>query len=189
MLCWKSLIRNWHVEGWSCRRFADDSNIFVKSQKAADRVMDKISQFIEKKLKLQVNRNKSQVAKSDRVKFLSFTVVGEAIAILHKALQSAMSRVKELTPRGTHKSLEKTLEEINQWYVGWSSYYSFTCYPNQLKKIEAHIRRRLRSRLVSQQKRKQHLYRKLMKRGVPSRQAATAAFSNKSGGRCRMYVR
>ena len=96
-----------------------------------------------------------------------------------KAVQSAMSRVKELTPRGTYKSLEKTLEEINQWYVGWSSYYSLTYYPNQLKKIEAHIRRRLGSRLVSQQKRKQHLYRKLMKRGVPSRQAATAAFSNK----------
>ena len=141
--------------------------------------MEKICQFIERTLKLQGNRDKSQVAKSDRVKFLGFTVVGEAIAISHKALQSAMSRVKELTPQGTYKSLEKTLEEINQWYVGWSSYYSLTYYPNQLKKIEAHIRRRLRSRLVSRQKRKQHLYRKLMKRGVPSRQAATAAFSNK----------
>ncbi|MDB4224911.1 group II intron reverse transcriptase/maturase, partial [Granulosicoccus sp.] len=94
-------------------RFADDCNIFVKSPKAAERVMDKISQFIEKKLKLKVNRDKSQVAKSDRVKFLGFTVVGEAIVISHKALQSAMNRVKELTPRGTHKTLEKTLEEIN----------------------------------------------------------------------------
>ena len=160
-------------------RYADDCNIFVKSPKAAERVMDKICQFIEKKLKLKVNRDKSQVAKSDRVKFLGFTVVGEAIAISHKALQTAMSRVKELTPRGTHKTLEKTLEEINQWYEGWSSYYSLTCYPNQLRKIEAHIRRRLRSRIVHQQKRKQHLYRKLMKRGVPSRQAANAVFCNK----------
>jgi retron-type reverse transcriptase len=56
-------------------RFADDCNIFVKSQKAADRVMEKVSQFIEKKLKLKVNRDKSQVAKSDKVKFLGFTVV------------------------------------------------------------------------------------------------------------------
>jgi len=159
-------------------RFADDCNIFVKSQKAADRVMEKVSQFIEKKLKLKVNQEKSQVAKSDAVKFLGFTVVNGTIAIAHKALQAAMSKIEALTPRGTHKTLETSLEEINQWYVGWSNYYSLTCYPSQLKKIEAHIRRRLRSRLVDQQKRKQHLYRKLVKRGVPQKQASKAVFSN-----------
>ena len=159
-------------------RFADDCNIFVKSQKAADRVMEKVSQFIEKKLKLKVNQEKSQVAKSDAVKFLGFTVVEGTIAIAHKALQTAMDKVKALTPRGTHKTLDTTLDEINQWYVGWSNYYSLTYYPSQLKKIEAHIRRRLRSRIVSQQKRKQHLYRKLVKRGVPRKQASKAVFSN-----------
>lgn len=158
-------------------RFADDCNIFVKSQKAADRVMEKVSQFIEKKLKLKVNREKSQVAKSDKVKFLGFTVVNGVIAIAHKALQAAMSKVEALTPRGTHRTLETTLDEINQWYVGWSTYYGLTCYPSQLRKIEAHIRRRLRSRLVSQQKRRRHLYRKLVKRGVPRRQAAKTVFS------------
>jgi len=131
-------------------RFADDCNNFVKSQKAADRVMEKVSQFIEKKLKLKVNREKSQVAKSDAVKFLGFTVVNGAIAIAHKALQTAMDKVKTLTPRGTHKTLETTLDEINQWYVGWSNYYRLTYYPSQLKKVEAHIRRRLRSRIVSE---------------------------------------
>jgi RNA-directed DNA polymerase len=159
-------------------RFADDCNIFVKSQKAAERVMEKVSQFIEKKLKLKVNREKSQVAKSDQVKFLGFTVVNGTIAIAHKALQVAMSKVKALTPRGTHKTLGTTLDEINQWYVGWSNYYSLTNYPAQLKKIEAHIRRRLRSRLVYQQKRKRHLYRNLIKRGVPRKQAAKAVFAN-----------
>jgi group II intron reverse transcriptase/maturase len=158
-------------------RFADDCNIFVKSQKAADRVMEKVSQFIETKLKLKVNREKSQVAKSDKVKFLGFTVVNGVIAIAHKALQTAMSKVEALTPRGTHRTLEMTLDEINQWYVGWSTYYGLTCYPSQLRKIEAHIRRRLRSRLVSQQKRRRHLYRKLVKRGVPRRQAANTVFS------------
>lgn len=159
-------------------RFADDCNIFVKSQKAAERVMEKVSQFIENKLKLKVNQEKSQVAKSDAVKFLGFTVVKGTIAIAHKALKTAMSKVETLTPRGTYKTLETTLDEINQWYVGWSSYYSLTYYPSQLKKIEAHIRRRLRSRTVSQQKRKQHLYRKLIKRGVPRKQASKAVFSN-----------
>jgi RNA-directed DNA polymerase len=159
-------------------RFADDCNIFVKSQKAAERVMEKVSQFIEKKLKLKVNQEKSQVALSDKVKFLGFTVVNGTIAIAHKALQTAMDKVKALTPRGTHKSLDPTLDKINQWYVGWSNYYSLTNYPSQLHKIEAHIRRRLRSRLVSQQKRKQHLYRNLVKRGVPRKQAAKTVFSN-----------
>jgi len=159
-------------------RFADDCNIFVKSQKAAERVMEKVSQFIEKKLKLKVNQEKSQVALSDKVKFLGFTVVNGTIAIAHKALQTAMDKVKALTPRGTHKALEPTLDKINQWYVGWSNYYSLTNYPSQLHKIEAHIRRRLRSRLVSQQKRKQHLYRNLVKRGVPRKQASKAVFSN-----------
>ena len=159
-------------------RFADDCNIFVKSQKAAERVMATISQYIEKKLKLKVNQDKSKVALSDQVKFLGFTVVNGSIAIAHKALQTAMDRVKALTPRGTHKSLEPTLDKINQWYVGWSNYFSLTNYPSQLHKIEAHIRRRLRSRLVSQKKRKQHLYRNLVKRGVPRKQASKAVFSN-----------
>ena len=159
-------------------RFADDCNLFVKTPKAAQRVMASISGYIEKRLKLVVNQEKSQVARSDRVKFLGMTIVGKTIAISHKALQTAMAKVKELTPRGAHLTLEKTLEEINSWYVGWAGYFAMTYYPSQLKKIEAHIRRRLRSRLVDQQKSRGNLYRKLVKRGVPRRQAAKTAFSN-----------
>jgi hypothetical protein len=108
---------------------------------------------------------------------LGFTLVNGTIAIAHKALQTAMAKVKALTPRGTHKTLETNLNEINQWYVGWANYYSLTYYP-QLRKIEAHIRRRLRSRLVYQQKRKKPLYYSLVKRGVPPKQAANAVFLN-----------
>ena len=140
--------------------------------------MASISGFIERRLKLVVNQEKSQVARSERVKFLGMTIVDGAIAISHKALQSAMAKVKELTPRGTHRTLESTLEQVNSWYVGWSSYFGMTYYPAQLKKIETHIRRRLRSRLVDQQKSKRNLFRKLLKRGVPRQQAAKAVFSN-----------
>ena len=137
-----------------------------------------ISGYIETRLKLVVNREKSQVARSDRVKFLGFTIVGETIAIAHKALQRAMDKVKELTPRGTHLRLEESIERINGWYVGWASYFALTNYPAQLRKIEAHIRRRLRSRLIDQQKNRRNLFNKLVKRGVPRRQAAGAAFSH-----------
>ena len=173
------LDRELERRGLAFCRFADDCNIFVRTPKAAERVMASIGGFIETRLKLVVNREKSQVARSDRVKFLGFTIVGETVAIAHKALQGAMAKVKELTPRGTHLRLEDTIERINSWYVGWSSYFALTNYPAQLHKIEAHIRRRLRSRLIDQQKNQRNLYRKLTGRGVPRRQAAAAVYSHR----------
>jgi RNA-directed DNA polymerase len=84
-------------------------------------------------LSTTLDPEKSQVARSDRVKFLGMTIVGTTIAISHNALQTAMATVKELTPRGTHRTLEKTLEEINSWYVGWAGYFDRTYYPAQPK--------------------------------------------------------
>ena len=159
-------------------RFADDSNIFVRTPKAAERVMKSISQFIENKLKLKVNQSKSQVAPSNKVKFLGMTIVEGTIAISRVSLNRAMEKVKELTPRGSHLRLEDAVAHINRWYKGWSAYYSMTEYPAQLVKIEAHIRRRLRSRLVDQQKSRRNLFNKLVKRGVKRWSAAKTVFSH-----------
>ena len=160
-------------------RFADDCNIFVRSRKAAERVMRNVSKFIEKKLKLVINQDKSKVSLSKYVKFLGMTIIAGTIAISVQSINRAMAKVKELTPRGTHLTLERTIENLNGWYIGWSSYYSMTQYPAQLRKIEAHVRRRLRSRLVGQQKRKRNLFRKLVKRNVPRYLVGKALFSNK----------
>lgn len=165
--------------GLSFCRFADDCNIFVRSEKAAYRVMQSITRFIEKRLKLKVNLDKSQVALSHHVKFLGMTVVGNTIAISKRSLDHAMEKVKELTPRGTHNKLKQTIEDINRWYRGWANYYGMTNYPSQLKKIEAHIRRRLRARLIDQQKSKRYLLRTLVKRNVPRGLAYKAVYSNK----------
>lgn len=159
-------------------RFADDCNIFVKTQRAGERVMKGISEFIEKKLKLKVNQEKSKVAESSLVKFLGMTIVNCTRAIARKSIRRAMDKVKELTPRGTSEKLENTIQKINGWYMGWSGYYSMTQYPSQLKAIEAHIRRRLRSRIVDQQKSKRHLFNKLRKRGVSRKKAAETVFAN-----------
>ena len=70
------------------------------------------------------------------------TIVAGTIAISAKSMSRAMDKVRELTPRGTHQSIEQTVETINKWYVGWSAYYSMTQYPKQLSTIEAHVRRR-----------------------------------------------
>jgi RNA-directed DNA polymerase len=159
-------------------RFADDCNIFVRSPKSANRVMGSISKFIENKLKLKINREKSKVGHSRDVKFLGMTIIDGAITISTESMQRAMQKVKELTPRGTYLTLERTMKRINEWYIGWSGYYLMTQYPSQLAKIEAHIRRRLRSRLVDQQKRRRYLHKKLIKRGVSRTQAAKAVYSN-----------
>ena len=159
-------------------RFADDCNIFVRSEKAANRVMAGIGRFIENKLKLLVNRDKSQVALSRSVKFLGMTIIKGTRAISGVSMKRARAKVKELTPRGTHQTLEKTIKHINNWYMGWSGYYRMTQYPNQLRTIEARIRRRLRSRFIGQQKKRRYLFRKLVKRRVPKRTAAKTVFSN-----------
>ncbi|WPY01781.1 Group II intron reverse transcriptase/maturase (plasmid) [Candidatus Trichorickettsia mobilis] len=159
-------------------RFADDCNIFVKSIKSGRRVMDSMSRFIEKKLRLVVNEEKSRVAPTSQVSFLGMTLVEGIIAISRKSILKAMKKVKDLTPRGTHCTLVETIEEINKWYRGWSGYFLMTQYPSQLAAIEAHIRRRLRSRLIDQQKSRRNLFKKLIQRGVP-RPTAAVAFTHK----------
>lgn len=159
-------------------RFADDCQIFVNSLKSAKRVMDSISSFIENKLKLVVNVEKSKVAHTHEVKFLGMSIIDGRIVISGQSMKRAMEKIKELTPRGTHLKLEKAIEEINKWYVGWSSYHCMTQYPSQFKTLEAHTRRRLRSRLVGQQKRRRHLFNKLVSRGA-SKKSAADVYSNK----------
>jgi len=160
-------------------RFADDCNIFVGSHKAAERVMNSVSHYIETRLKLLINQDKSQVASAEKVKFLGLTIVSGMIAISKQSMNRAMEKVKFLTPRWTHMTLNKTMGELNQWYRGWASYFSMTHYPSQLKRIEAHIRRRLRSRLIDQQKSKRNLARKLIKRGVKRPIVNKSVYSNK----------
>jgi RNA-directed DNA polymerase len=160
-------------------RFADDCNIFVKTERAAERIMASIKKFIEKKLKLKVNEDKSKTAKSDQVKFLGMTIIKGTIAISKAALNKAMDKVKELIPRGTNLAIEQAIDKINSWYRGWASYFKMTQYPSQLKFIEAHIRRRLRARIVYQQKKKRHLVAKLIKRGVAKKQARNTVYTNR----------
>lgn len=160
-------------------RYADDCNIFTKSKVAADRAMANISNFIERRIKLKINAEKSKVALVRQVKFLGFTVIAASIAISPQSINRAMKRARELSPRGTHYNLDDTINRFNSWYLGWSNYYSLTYYPAQLKKIEAHFRRRLRSRIISQQKSKRTLVKRLTKEGVSRRHAAKTVYSNR----------
>lgn len=159
-------------------RFADDHNIFVKSQKAAERVMQTVTKFIEERLKLRVNREKSKVTLSKGVKFLGMTIIAGMIAISPKSMAKAMEKVRTLTPRNTPLPIEKSIEKINKWYVGWANYHAMTQYPSQLSTIEAHVRRRLRARIVAQQKKRRHLSKRLQERGCSRSTANRTAYSN-----------
>ena len=160
-------------------RYADDCNIFVKTVIAAERVMEHISDFIENKMKLVINQEKSKVAISRKVKFLGVTIVKGTVAIAKASMRNAKAKIKELIPRGTNKTLEATIRQFNRWYRGWSSYFEVTYYPAQFQALEAYARRRLRARIVSQSKRRKFLFAKLKKRGVKHKTAAKTVFSNK----------
>ena len=172
------LDRELEKRGLEFCRFADDCNIFLKSPKAAERVMAGISQFIEKRMKLVVNREKSKVAPAKYVKFLGMTIFLGSMMISAKSMARAMEKVKELTPRRTHKPLETSLKEINNWYRGWSNYYKMTEYPSQLYTVEGHLRRRLRTRLIRNMKRKRNIAIQFRKKGVSNRSISKTVFAN-----------
>lgn len=169
-------------------RYADDCNIFARSPKAANRVMESVSRFIEQKLKLKINWDKSRVGRSCEVKFLGMTIINGTIAISTQSIKRAMLKVKELTPRGTNITLEETIKRINRWYIGWSGYYLMTQYPSQFFNIEAHVRRRLRARFVDQNNKRRFLFRKLVKQGVSQELSAKTVFSNSDPQRGQQWM-
>ena len=148
-------------------RYADDCNVFVSSRKAAERVLEKLTRFIEGKLKLKVNRTKSKTGLSSTVKFLGMTVLaGGMVAISAGAMSKAKAKVKELIPRSGKAPLEVQIENVNQWYRGWAEYFAMGEYPCQLRAIEARIRVRFRLQFIKNHKRKKYLVRKLVQRGI-----------------------
>ena len=167
-------------------RYADDANIFVGSQKAAERILESVTQFIEGKLKLKVNQEKTQATRSKYVKFLGMTILAGGIAMISmSSMKRAKARIKELIPRSGKMSFEHQLERVNRWYIGWSGYYSMTHYPSQLKQIEAHTRMHFRLQFLKNHKRKKLFMRAVCRRGV-KRETAYRAIYQKNAGRWKL---
>ena len=160
-------------------RWADDANIFVKSEEAAKRVLLSITKFIEKKLKLRVNQTKSKAARSQDVKFLGLTIKNGEVVIARKSMKKAMAKVSKLVRTNSPVPVQKTMERVNSWYIGWAQYFKMTQYPMQLQMIEAHVRRRFRARIVRQCKRRRSLCKRLEKRGVKTKTARAQAYSSR----------
>ena len=160
-------------------RYADDSNIYVRSHRAGDRVMRSVCHFLTTRLRLKVNVSKSAVARPEERKFLGFRISndGRQRQIAPQALARFKMRVRELTRRTLGVSLPQLVEQLAPYLVGWRGYFGFCDAPRVLAHLDAWIRRRLRMYLWRQWQSGRHRFRELRRRSVSQFPAAVAAGS------------
>src|SRR5437870_2667147 len=161
-------------------RYADDCNIYVRSKRAGQRVMEGITRFITHQLKLKVNEAKSAVAQPQARKFLGFSfTAGPEIKrmIAPKALDRFKQRIREITRKAKGVSIEKTIEELASYMRGWRGYFGFCETPVVLEYLTRWVRLRLRAALWRQWKTPRRRRAALLALGVRSRLASNTAGS------------
>jgi len=162
-------------------RYADDCNIYVASERAGKRVMHSVTRFLRRRLKLKVNEAKSAVARPQERKFLGFSFtsgIKPKRRIAPKALLRCKQRVRELTRRTRGISVEQMTKELASYLRGWKGYFGYCETPSVLRKLEAWMRRRLRSVLWKQWKRGTVRFAKLRQRNVGADLARQTAGSS-----------
>ncbi len=146
-------------------RYADDCNIYVKSQRAGKRVLRSISRFLNRHLKLSINQAKSAVGRPWERQFLGFTISSRLNRrISTKSIKRLKSRVREITCRTSGRRIEAIVRDLRRFMLGWQAYFNFTEVRYILKELDSWIKRRLRCYLWKQWGRRG--YRELLKRGV-----------------------
>ena len=174
------LDRELERRGLHFARYADDSNIYVRSRRAGERVMESLTRFITAKLKLQVNQQKSAVARPWARKFLGFSFTSAGIPkrrIAPKAVDRFKERIRELTSRNRGVSIDRMAEELSRYLRGWIGYFGKCETPSVLESLEQWLRRRLRSALWKQWKRGTVRFSELRRRAVGADLAAQTAGS------------
>ncbi len=150
-------------------RYADDCNIYVRSERAGQRVMESVKRFIAVRLKLKVNESKSAVAKPQERKFLGFSFTGGKELkrkIAPKALDRFKKRIREFTLRSKGQSMEQMMPELARYVRGWRGYFGFCETPWTLRHLDSWIRRRVRCAFWRQWKTGRKRYAELVQRGV-----------------------
>lgn len=180
---------DWELERRGLRfvRYADDFSIFVRSERAGHRVMESITKFIERKLRLVVNQEKSSVNGPYDLTFLGFhlsKIKGEAdvqagqvtLSISERTRSRFLSKLRELTPRTWGDSFDRCVAKLNSYLTGWMGYFQLCTAADSFQRFDARIRRRLRSILIRQRKRPRHLLRHLLRRGISVGMAKKAVY-------------
>src|SRR5438477_44775 len=163
-------------------RYADDCNIYVRSERAGQRVMESISRFITQRLKLKVNEAKSAVARPQERKFLGFSFcAGPEVkrVIAPQALERFKQRIREVTRRAKGVSIEATVEELARYMVGWRNYFGFCETPEVLIGLTRWVRLRLRAAMWRQWKTPRRRRAALLELGVREPLASNTAGSGR----------
>ena len=164
-------------------RYADDCNIYVRSRRAGERVMANVREFLEKKLRLKMNEQKSGVDRANRRKFLGFTLMKRmgktCIAISWKSRERFKEKIRELTNRNRGISMENRLDRLNRYLRGWMTYYRLSETPSIPNTLDQWIRRRLRACRLKEWKRSRTVYSRLRSLGIADEEARKLAGSRK----------
>lgn len=160
-------------------RYADDLIILVKSKRAGGRVMESISRFLEKNLKVQVNRDKSKVGNAESSVFLSFTFHLKRPTVSRNAFTDFKAELKRLTGRSWGVSMKRRYEEIRLYLQGWMNYFGIGMRYNDAVELDQRFRRRIRMCYWKQWRRTRKRVRELMKLGVSKDNAISVGMSRK----------
>lgn len=170
-------------------RYADDCNVFVRSERAGQRVLASLRTFLEKRMRLQVNEEKSGIRTPEEVAFLGFSFrcskegPGDTVAVFPsgKALRRQKATIREKTPPNGGRPVSICMDEISRYLRGWMSHFRRVTRDavDGLRVIDAHVRRRVRAIVVRQKKRPRFLFRHLKSRGVSPKAAAGCAYCGK----------
>ena len=166
-------------------RYADDCIIVVQSEKAANRVMESITKFIEKKLGLKVNVEKSKVARPNQIKYLGFGFYYIKTGIIKpkphlKSIQKFKRKLKQLTKRSWSISLDERIIKLNQVIRGWINYFRIADMKGNMEMIGGHLRHRIRCVIWKQWKTPQKRMKCLIKLGLDKDTAKSCSYSRKS---------
>jgi RNA-directed DNA polymerase len=169
-------------------RYADDCNIYVRSERAGHRVMESVCRFLKKRMRLEVNERKSAVARPEDRHFVGFCLRHDPqtneveVLLSQRSLMRLREKVVELTPRTFGNTISTCIKGINAYLKGWLGFFGICTggVERNLRGTDAHIRRRLRAIQLKQWKRKRTIARKLIARGKKRRKVMTGIYDNKS---------
>lgn len=161
-------------------RYADDSNVYVQSMRAGERVLQSVKKFLWERLKLKVNDTKSASAVVEERQFLGYRLLckGKLVVASH-SVERVKDKIRMLTRRNRGVSLEKVISELNTTLRGWVNYFRLTEWPSDLVTLDTWIRRKLRCYRLKQRKRTWPIAKFLIKLGVPDNNAWNLAKSEK----------
>lgn len=163
-------------------RYADDSNIYVRSRRAGERVMESVSRFLEERLKLQVNRAKSAVDRPWNRKFLGYSMTHHhkaRLKVAKEAVRRFRANLKEVFRRGRGRSLARTIETLTPIMRGWINYFALSEVKGVFDELDGWVRRKLRCILWRQWKRTYTRAKNLIKRGLDRGRALKSAMNGR----------